>query len=323
MSAGEEPYEYDRPPRVSLLCDHGGCVLRKANTKPQKVPWWLIPQVEDRAFISELSFSPSYSEATSLCFKGKGSAVALPNGDGTSLVTIVKDGQGGFKTSNMHGKNSPFWKFGVSLLDGEKISNDRKGKYDFAIDHDKIPLSLTNTGPSMGPNGVLREFPEEPRINIFQDDIASAVTMLGEFMNFRDANENLVLKKIVELMGKKLSSSNDSFDHVREIFEQCAKHEGPLCDIGIGLRSFCQTWDVERGTPNFSVPSPHFQTRVYVMDGGKLYDFLKTRVDVSWISARFLSYGAHVKKLKASFKEEGYEKKFVDLDNFAYGLQRM
>ena len=298
-------------------------MLRKANTKPQKVPWWLIPQVEDRAFISELSFSPSYSEATSLCFKGKGSAVALPNGDGTSLVTIVKDGQGGFKTSNMHGKNSPFWKFGVSLLDGEKISNDRKGKYDFAIDHDKIPLSLTNTGPSMGPNGVLREFPEEPRINIFQDDIASAVTMLGEFMNFRDANENLVLKKIVELMGKKLSSSNDSFDHVREIFEQCAKHEGPLCDIGIGLRSFCQTWDVERGTPNFSVPSPHFQTRVYVMDGGKLYDFLKTSTDVSWISARFLSYGAHVKKLKTSFKAEGYEKKFVDLDNFAYGLQRM
>ena len=97
-------------------------------------------------------------------------------------------------------------------------------------------------------------------------------------------------------------------------------------NLGFGLISFCQTWGSEGPT---LACSPHFQTRIYIKDAIKFknwYTTLKVLLggnkkrsnDIS--SSPFINphlvtgYANNMNALINSFKSEGYENKFVNLD---------
>ena len=98
-----------------------------------------------------------------------------------------------------------------------------------------------------------------------------------------------------------------------------------FASLGVGLRSFCQTWDpTTSGDPNFSQQSPHFQTKVVVRDPARLFVAIRqyrgsTDDDVCKM---FREYGDRVMKLKEAFLDKGYASQFVDLDSLYARMAR-
>lgn len=146
------------------------------------------------------------------------------------------------------------------------------------IDDRNMPFGST----SCGPNGVLAIC--KGRINLFYDDMGSTKKLLDQYISFR--NENLY--KIFEMFVKKIETMANTmrldpskeptlsdelkphYTKVQSMFSKVlANCGGDLAKCGIGCNSFCQTWlrnggDV--GNAQFSVMSPHFQTRFHVIN---------------------------------------------------------
>ena len=137
---------------------------------------------------------------------------------------------------------------------------------------------------SCGPNGVLAIC--NGRINLFYGDMASTKGLLDQYISFRNAHLHeifgMFVKKIQTMAGTmKLDPSKDAtlsgdlqthYNKVASMFSKVlanCKNSGDLARCGIGCNSFCQTWlrnggDV--GNAQFSVMSPHFQTRFHVIN---------------------------------------------------------
>jgi hypothetical protein len=98
-----------------------------------------------------------------------------------------------------------------------------------------------------------------------------------------------------------------------------------LESTGFGFVSFCQTW--EDKTPNFSMPSPHFQTRVYIKNFQKLNEFYASTRRVfdknnDEILQMIKGYYENMKALTDAFVSQGYEEKFVNLDALWQNIQK-
>jgi len=180
---------------------------------------------------------------------------------------------------------------------------------------------------SMGPNILLKQFDDKAfgvdRINLFQGNIAKVKNMLCKLISFRNNNERKILTMIVEGMQQDQSKSGKNLlpASVLSLFTLCM--EAPnLYACGCELRTFCQTWECGTNKVNFSVATPHFQTRVYVKSGLKLKAFLeslssphcKKLIKEHSIMSMFMDYTMTSTKLTQGFMNSGYEKKFVDLD---------
>ncbi|MBN21305.1 MAG: hypothetical protein CL678_08470 [Bdellovibrionaceae bacterium] len=153
-----------------------------------------------------------------------------------------------------------------------KIINDRN-----------MPLGST----SCGPNGVVTQ--SEGRMNLFHQNQETTRSLLEDYISFRDKN----LNAIFEMFVKKIESSAETmkldpekeatlegklqpdYRNVKDMFNLVLQNRGNknLSDCGIGCVSFCQTWlrnNFDVGDAQFSVMSPHFQTRFYVSDDANL-----------------------------------------------------
>lgn len=159
------------------------------------------------------------------------------------------------------------------------------------IDDKNMPLGST----SCGPNGVL--FETEEIMNLFHKDTDTTKELLNKYISFRNENLNAIFEMFVNKIKnsaitmlldptKKDKLSKDlqgHYSNVMKMFEAVLGHlsvssyatndssSPSLSNCGIGCVSFCQTWlrntlNTQVGDAQFSVMSPHFQTRFYVSD---------------------------------------------------------
>ena len=144
---------------------------------------------------------------------------------------------------------------------------------------------------SNGPNGVLTDCQVEygkNRINLFHESTSSTKRLLHNYLFFRNEHFN----EIFDLFCQKLQFHQDSgyilrsdkregdtldelliedYDLLVEMFK-LIQANGPI-ESGVEVVSYCQTWLRNGGLvgePQFSVMSPHFQTRFFIGDASKL-----------------------------------------------------
>jgi hypothetical protein len=99
--------------------------------------------------------------------------------------------------------------------------------------------------------------------------------------------------------------------------EECLGRDSrlKLSDMGLTFELFCQTWDVVTGKPNFSVPSPHFQTCLIVTDREKLLGHMGT-VSTSVVGNEHVESFETLSRM-LGLKMSEYEKKFVRVSGMA------
>jgi len=150
------------------------------------------------------------------------------------------------------------------------------------INDRNMPLGST----SCGPNGVLVECQGEygpNRMNLFYGDLEKTTRLLNDYIKFRNDN----LDAIFEMYVKKINASaetmkldpskeaqldeklQDDYRNVAAMFSRILDTNLSLAQCGISVNSFCQTWlrnGSKVGDAQFSVMSPHFQTRFFISD---------------------------------------------------------
>lgn len=176
------------------------------------------------------------------------------------------------------------------------------------IDDRNMPLG----GGSCGPNGILVDCNKEygkSRINLFypEDDWPN---LLNDYLAFRNENVEVIFAHYCnkfrehdvnykfDVRGPDKESNKLAVD-LRPHYSKARKllcaveaevNKGnKLSDLGIGVISFCQTWlrndtrngPAKVGNAQFSVMSPHFQTRFYVANGKLLSDALADNGDIT------------------------------------------
>jgi|EP00505_MAST-04D_sp_SCG-Rhode-Island_P003449 hypothetical protein len=177
------------------------------------------------------------------------------------------------------------------------------------IDDRNMPLG----GGSAGPNGVLVDCHGKygkNRINLFypSDDWPN---LLRDYLAFRDCNVAIIFsrycKKLrdhdgnykIDLRGADNDQNKLGVDLRPHYSKACQllsaveaeanKGKKTLGELGIGVISFCQTWlrnDTRKGpakvgAAQFSVMSPHFQTRFFVADQQLLRAGLANNGDIT------------------------------------------
>ena len=201
----------------------------------------------------------------------------------------------------------------VLAVKGRTTTSDETAKVlgvSFAfIDDIKAPY----TNASMGPNAVMHTFDHdnEYRINLFYKDDTTTISLLDKFLKFRKNNEWEVLKMIANKM------SEDDYNNriVKAMFQDIIitkKANQTLEDFGLKLVSYCQTWmkndESGNGKAQFSIMSPHFQTRICVVSPDKLKE-------KGYTDDHLISYGRILSALKQIMSDAAvYEGAFVNLD---------
>jgi len=150
-------------------------------------------------------------------------------------------------------------------------------------------------GGSCGPNGVLTDCQNvfgKNRINLFYNDKTQTHKLLVEYLKFRKENEINIFKMYCEKCRKcdgnyKIDPSKDivldpllqmHYTNMCNMFSTLEKYlvksnSQYIEDIGISQVSFCQTWLRKGGEisgAQFSVMSPHFQTRHIISNAYKV-----------------------------------------------------
>ena len=151
-------------------------------------------------------------------------------------------------------------------------------------------------GGSNGPNGVLTDcnmLYGGSRVNLFYCNEDKTKSLLKDYLEFRDKELKNIFHLLVEHIHKtefiddfKLDPKKDKtpdnllskelqndYKNLCEMFHWLDTNEKELSDCGIGCVSYCQTWLRKNGVvgdAQFSVMSPHFQTRFYVTDDDKV-----------------------------------------------------
>jgi hypothetical protein len=280
----------------------------------------------------------------------------VPNLSAPSVVT--KAGSSFAETTNIL-KESVLYKHGQDVITNDACKDifEKTGcAFAFirdggAKDH-KYPFHTVNKLSTMGLNGILVAFDKElygtARINLFQGSVEAVFKLLSDFIQYRDDNAEAIFDATVKHMSeyepplhkdlethtpeeKAKNAEVQLYVHFRQLMNTCVKgkhRSGDLKSIGLGLKSFCQSWDVESEEPKFSVASPHFQTRVYVCNS------LLFEKHVSEVHSRYLlgilgkevminAYTETVSKLCQAFVKNDYTGAFIDLDMTLKSLKMM
>jgi len=200
----------------------------------------------------------------------------------------------------------------------------------FAVINDRnMPLG----GASCGVNGVLFNCNSakygDRRINLFGSTVETTLELARDYMAFRNSR----LPEIFQMYVHKLTSFLDHWkidptkdetlsSEYREAYSGTCQlmsdvlaaltpiedlQDSDLRALGISVVSFCQTW--QKGDDlcdaQFSVMSPHFQTRFYIEDPTKLPTNAQTHVK---------SYSKMIDFFTTDMLSKNYAKSFVNVD---------
>ena len=152
-------------------------------------------------------------------------------------------------------------------------------------------------GKSNGPNGLLVNCNTVEygfnRVNLFHINAYTTRILLSDYLSYRNRN----IYEIFDMFCDKLNDHKNDFKIDKSKDEQLPEEQHKnyeltcemfnivrsvvnskkisLTECGIGIVSYCQTWlknGEEVGQAQFSVMSPHFQTRFYVKSDKDLFD---------------------------------------------------
>ena len=274
----------------------------------------------DADFISSLSYGKDFTSADidTICQRISENLKEKDNGDGPFILTKTgKEAKAGIMNT--------FFKF-VPVIVKKKLE-DKLINFVILEDRPATFLPTDNRGVSMGPNIVSTtkyDTDKAPRVNLFQDGFDKCMQMLVELIVFRKRNETSIFMTVVKnLPQREYINGNNDYRNMKSLLEFAYKQveDGKsLEDMGLGLISFCQTWDAHGMPPNFSMASPHFQTRVYIKYQKKFLEWSeKNAKDVS--DELIQSYKNNMIQLTMKFVREGYMQKFVDLDALYYRMR--
>mmetsp|Transcript_61122 Transcript_61122/g.114285 ORF Transcript_61122/g.114285 Transcript_61122/m.114285 type:complete len:346 (-) Transcript_61122:24-1061(-) len=216
------------------------------------------------------------------------------------------------------------------------------------INDRNMPLGSSSNGP----NAVLTNCsdgkygsPDHPRINLFYESEEKVMQLLGDFMSLRRENEAELFKMYVSKLQEHDEGGKSAFKldptkpellsealrphytntvrMLQKVAEAVGEH-GSISDYGLEVNSYCQTWlrngggkGGTVGTAQFSVMSPHFQTRFFVASSEKL-EAAKVTV------AEKESYMALLQHFDHLMADSGYAgadgPAFVNLDGLHHAL---
>ncbi|CAE7243243.1 unnamed protein product [Symbiodinium natans] len=186
---------------------------------------------------------------------------------------------------------------------GRKAMEDQTGFWDSAgvltfINDRNMPLGSSSNGPNAvlarcadGTYGTV----EHPRMNLFYESEEKVRLLLNGFMSFRAASEKDIFEMYVAKLQQHSLGGSSSFkldptkpallnvtlqahyvktvNLLQKVLAAMDASGGSLAQYGLRINSYCQTW-LRNGHPvgdaQFSVMSPHFQTRVFVESAAKL-----------------------------------------------------
>ena len=171
-------------------------------------------------------------------------------------------------------------------------------------------------------------------MNLFYKNIYETKRLLDDYLKMRDTNINEIFKFYVKML-KKHQSNNYSlnlskddgpkldeceiphYDRYIEVMDIIKDRGGPI-SCGFRVNSYCQTWAKYglSGNAEFSVMSPHFQTRFYLDD---IELFNRTCGDII-TNAHVESYIHMILRFNEIMNQENYDGKFINLDNLSLML---
>ncbi len=268
------------------------------NIGKRKIADWAYPGYAEHELTEAISFCPTDDQVKAII--GKGTTATANNIVTTKIDQTVR---------------SPTESVWFNIL--SKKTNEQKNVYkdgSFVMVFDR---SAPMTDTSMGMNGLLTKFEgeDEKRFNLFMRDEGAVFDLMNRFMEFRCKHQDTIIAQTIKDMNEK----NEASPLLSLALEVKGERDVTFAALGLGLVSFCQTWDLETGKPNFSQPSPHFQTKVIVRDPAKLFMELKSYKgdndeSVRDVCGMFKEYAERVLALKEAMLNADYSKKFVNID---------
>lgn len=168
------------------------------------------------------------------------------------------------------------------------------------------------------------------RLNLFspvknKDCLKSVGKLAKSVIEFRNKNYKYLFYLYLDGMNKNENSGDKKnpeikksiwtqFIKVRNVFNeinikiQATKTFKEFQELGLGINSFCQSWDKDTGNANFSIMSPHFQTRFYISNTDKF--LLSFPEKESFLEAYNKILGHFLELLKSNL----YFEKYINID---------
>lgn len=283
----------------------------------------------EKDFTKAFSFVPRETDILLLCEKAKVAHTHITDKNRSKLLSklVDKPAKLNLCPDTLNPDDTV-----LSILGREsKIKNDTYA----LIDNRTITLAGGIGNGSFGPNCVMYNC--NGVINLFDCDPNELQCKLQDFFEFRDTNALNVLNvyndKLIKHRecGYKVSLSEDKvipadiqshYDNYMELFSMLVgmcKHNN-IHEYGLGIASYCQTWmrkNTKPGNAEFSVMSPHYQTRIFIKDAHLLRFMLESNYTNCDVDAMFDSYVFLHNYCIQSMPEYGMEgggQAFVNMD---------
>ena len=224
----------------------------------------------EKKFIKSISFVPSEEEIEILLQQSIASNNAIKNKKPSNLLSKIS----ALIPKSLNPNDTVL---NTVVFEGAKKSGaivTLKNRYLYVVNDRDVPF----VSKSMGPNGILVECQKsygKNRVNLFHKNMSSTYKLLDNYLTLRDGNINDIFKLFVNKLNT-YKDGDEDMEAVVEMFNLVLKNiqenNNSLKKMGISVQSFCQTWmrkgndygALQLGPAQFSVMSPHFQTKFYI-----------------------------------------------------------
>ena len=304
---------------------------------------------QEIASINSVSFTPTREEIIQLCGRERDAQCAIEKRNRGPILSklhflSILDANGNERNllpESLDPMDTVLTRLGREAIKEYPESIASSG---FAFIPDR---NMTFGGGSCGPNGVLVDCHDKfgkNRINLFRENPDETLKLLESYLSFRNENEKMLFDLFIKHINRdaftkdfKIDPEKEAtlpvdlrhlylltvslFNKINTIISSCEKTS--LDDCGIGCVSFCQTWmrnghNVEDA--QFSVCSPHFQTRFYVNNTARLQKCGVTLDEMEGYSEMIKYFDQTMSK---DYGIGGGGQAFINLDNLLLAFENL
>ena len=293
----------------------------------------------DTSSLASMSFVPTDNELVSLYKQSKNASESITDSErGPLLSKLYKvPAKIGLCPESLNPEDTIL----VDLAKKNGVVDSSESGMTFISDRN-MPFG----GGSNGPNGIVIDCNNKygkNRINFIGSTENETHILVQDYLNFRNQNLQQLFELYVSSLNNptftehfKLDPSKDvtldenlrnDYLKVSLLFSHVANwlsvhSSSDLEECGIRVKSFCQTWlrnTNNVGDAQFSVMSPHSQTRFYIYDDDKLK---MCGVSEEQIEAYTRLITHHNKTMASEYGVDGGGQAFIDLDALCLKLSQ-